>query len=139
MKPHKIVIERYSHGEEQTIGSLFIVSKFGHILFKCDTLELPWKDNKKKISCIPTGTYTVKKRFSEKYKNHLHITGVTNRSYILIHSGNFNTHTLGCVLVGELAYINDDDIVDVGNSKKTLKNLLKHIKTETITIEVVSV
>ena len=139
MKVSKLILERYSHGDNQTIGSLFGVNTTGSTLFQCDTLELPWKDNQKQISCIPTGIYKVKKRFSKKYKNHLHITEVTGRSYILIHSGNFNTHTLGCVLVGELAYINDDDIVDVGNSKKTLKKLLKHIEFNEIELQIVDI
>ncbi len=127
MKSHKIIIERYSQGEVQTIGSLFIVSEFGHILFKCDTLELPWKENKTNISCIPTGEYIVKKRYSKKFKNHLHITEVTGRTHILIHSGNFYTDILGCVLVGKLGYVNKDDIVDLSSSKKTLKSLINNL------------
>lgn len=127
MKASKLIIERYSHGEHQTIGKLFGVSEVGHIIFECDTLELPWKENKTNISCIPTGIYQVKKRYSKKYKNHLHITEVGGRSHILIHSGNYNTDTLGCVLVGKLGYVNKDDIVDVGSSKKTLKSLINSI------------
>ena len=127
MKIHKLIIERYSHGENQTIGKLFGVSEVGHILFECDTLELPWRENKTNISCIPTGIYQVKQRYSKKYKNHLHITDVTGRSHILLHSGNYNTDTLGCVLVGKIGYVNKDDIVDVGSSKKTLKSLINSI------------
>ena len=133
----KLLLERYSHGEKQTIGSLFGVTNMSSVVFQCDTLELPWRDNKKNISCIPTGVYKVKKRYSEKHKNHLHITGVTGRSYILIHSGNYNTHTLGCVLVGELAYINDDDVVDLGKSKKTLKRLLNEIELGSFELEII--
>lgn len=137
MKIEKLLIERYSYSDNQTIGNLFGLTKENHSVFNCDTLELPWKNNQKKISCIPTGIYKVKKRFSEKYKNHLHITEVTGRSYILIHSGNYNTDTLGCVLVGELGFINSDDIVDVGNSKRTLKNLLNEIEIDSFELEII--
>ncbi len=138
MKASKLLIERYSHGEKQTIGSLFGLSEFGHIIFRCDALELPWLDNQKEISCIPVGKYIVKKRFSKKFKNHLHITNVKDRTFILIHSGNFYTDILGCVLVGKLGYVNEDDIIDVGSSKKTLKTLLNLVDDE-IELEIVSI
>lgn len=128
MRAVKLLIERYSHGEKQTIGSLFGLSDFNHVLFKCDTLELTWKENKTNISCIPTGEYIVKKRYSKKFKNHLHITEVIGRTHILIHSGNFYTDILGCVLVGKLGYVNKDDIIDVSSSKKTLKNLINSLE-----------
>lgn len=137
MKAVKLVLERYSSSEVQTIGKLFGVSEVGHIVFECDTLELPWKDNKTDISCIPTGTYTVKRRYSKKYKNHLHITEVTDRTHILVHAGNYNKDTKGCVLVGKLGYLNNDDIVDVVSSKKTLKKLLNIIESQSIELVVV--
>ena len=55
MKAVKLLIERYSHGEKQTIGNMFGLSEVGHVIFECDTLELPWLDNQKRISCIPKG------------------------------------------------------------------------------------
>ena len=49
---------------------------------------------------------------------------VPNRSYILIHSGNYNKHTLGCILVGAtLSDINGDGYRDTTNSKETLNKL----------------
>ena len=128
MKATKLLIQRYSHVEKQTIGNLFGLSENGHILFECDSLELPWLNNQKQISCIPTGKYKIKKRYSKKFKNHLHITNVEDRSYILIHSGNYYKDILGCVLVGKLGYVNNDDVIDVSSSKKTLKSLLNSIE-----------
>jgi len=137
MKLTKLLIERYSHGEKQTIGNLIGLSESGHALFTCDTLELPWLNNQKQISCIPTGKYLVKKRYSKKFKNHLHITNVENRSYILIHSGNYYTDILGCVLVGRLGFVNSDDIIDVSSSKKTLKKLLNFVESD-IELEIIN-
>lgn len=128
MKISKLLLERYSPGEKQTIGNLIGVSEVGHTVFECDSLEPPWLDNKQNISCIPTGSYKLKKRYSKKYKHHLHVQDVENRTFILIHAGNYYTQTLGCILVGKLGYINNDDIIDVGSSKKTLKRLINSIE-----------
>ena len=93
-------------------------------------LELPDRDNKNSISRIDEGTYKCVKRKSRRFKNHFHVLNVKNRSYILIHSGNYNTHTKGCLLVGDsLSDINSDGELDVVNSKKTM-NLLNNLLTE---------
>ena len=93
-------------------------------VFSFYTLELPYKNNEFQISCIPKGTYNVEKRYSTKYKNHFHVLDVPNRTYILIHSGNYNTHTKGCILVGRtLTDINNDGLRDVTSSVSTLNKL----------------
>ena len=77
--------------------------------FFCKTLELPWRKNQRSISCIPSGEYTVKIRKSPKYGTTYWVTNVPNRSYILIHPGNFagdtkkgfKTHVNGCILLGK--------------------------------------
>lgn len=77
--------------------------------FMCKTLELPWRDNQRSISCIPEGEYNVVIRQSPRYGSVYWITEVPNRSWILIHAGNwagdvekgFKTHVNGCVLLGK--------------------------------------
>jgi len=77
--------------------------------FRCFTLELPWKQNTRNLSCIPAGEYTVSIRISPRYGRIYWVMKVEDRSYILIHSGNWagdsekglNTHTNGCILLGE--------------------------------------
>ena len=54
----------------------------------CATIELPWKNNSARISCIPEGRYRLVKRYSPKFRNHFLIEGVPNRSYILVHPAN---------------------------------------------------
>lgn len=54
----------------------------GH--FVCFTLELPWKENKKNISCIPEGKYELKARYSPKLQNHLEVIDVYERKLILL-------------------------------------------------------
>jgi hypothetical protein len=112
----------------QTLGELVIGN------FKCKTLELVWKDNANKISCIPEGVYQVVPRHSDKYGRHLHITNVPNRSLCLFHWGNYagsiNPKTLqsdikGCVLVGSaMSDINKDGILDIVNSKPIFAGLM---------------
>lgn len=64
----------------------------------CNTIELPWKENQKRVSCIPEGIYRVRKRFSPKFKWHLEIFKVRNRDFILFHPANNALKELnGCI------------------------------------------
>ena len=56
--------------------------------FICNAIELPWKNNETKVSCIPEGKYFIKKRYSNKFKWHLEVLDVKNRSLILFHPAN---------------------------------------------------
>ena len=47
-----LLILRDTFTDESTIGELFINGERF-----CDTLELPYRDNQRSISCIPTGSY----------------------------------------------------------------------------------
>lgn len=123
----EVKIIRSFPNAKQTLGKLFVINEF-LIEFECHTLELAWKDNKKNESCIPTGTYTMKRRFSDKYGQHWHILDVPNRDMILIHYGNFaapnKSDTKGCILVGMgLADINGDGYLDVTESKYAMEKI----------------
>jgi hypothetical protein len=64
----------------------------------CRTIELPWKNNEMKVSCIPEGKYFIRKRYSNRFKWHLEIINVKNRSLILFHPANNALHELnGCI------------------------------------------
>lgn len=64
------------------------------------TLENPWKFNKVRVSCIPTGRYECEPYSGTKYKDVYIVKNVVNRSAILIHWGNYERNTAGCVLLG---------------------------------------
>lgn len=66
----------------------------------CHTLELPWHENAKNISCIPEGVYDVSKSLSDNFGFVFRLLAVRNRSGILIHPGNSIKDTRGCILVG---------------------------------------
>lgn len=121
----RAILVRLEEGNNQTLGELNVYSGIER-LFSCKTLELPYVMNLTGISCIPKGNYTVVPRYSDKYKNHYHVLDVHNRTHILIHVGNYKTQTEGCILIGEsFAYINDDELLDISSSRKTLKELIK--------------
>ena len=98
-----VTIARTARSDQGTEGILL----FGD--FNCKTLELPWRDNARQISCIPPGEYDVELRLSNKYGRVYWVRNVPDRSYILIHSGNyagdvekgFKTHVMGCILLGQ--------------------------------------
>ena len=132
----KVVLTRFIFGEVQIIGELDVITwdaKLGRddILFKCKTLELPNLDNQQNISCIPRGTYTVRRHISPTFHECFNVCDVPGRTHILIHAGNFYTDIKGCILVGEVFLdITDDGNIDVVKSKRSLKALLRILPTE---------
>ena len=64
----------------------------------CNTIELPWRENEKRVSCIPEGKYFIEKRYSKKFKWHLEVMEVKDRSLILFHPANNAQQELnGCI------------------------------------------
>ena len=73
-----------------------------------NTLELPWRDNRRKLSRIPPGVYRCALVQSPRFGRVYHVRGVPGRDAILIHAGNvagaipkYRTHVQGCILLGE--------------------------------------
>jgi len=94
-----LLLIRDTFTKESTIGKLFINGESF-----CDTLENPWLDNQRNVSCIPEGQYKVRLRLPRESATrdylHLLVQDVPNRSYILFHIGNTAKDTSGCILVG---------------------------------------
>lgn len=64
----------------------------------CLTIELPWKDNRPRVSCIPEGKYPLRKRYSPRFGSHFELVGIPGRKYILFHAGNDAGKELrGCI------------------------------------------
>lgn len=96
----------------------------------CVTLEPPDRQNKPKISCIPTGIYTCKKVKSPKFGDTWEITNVPGRGNILFHAGNYVGDTLGCVLLAShFSKINQPNRA-VLNSGATFKEFLNLVNKE---------
>ena len=85
--------------EESDQGSVGVLRMDGKAF--CCTLEPPDRDNRQNISCIPIGTYTVRRVNSPRFGNTFEITNVPGRSHVLFHPGNRVKDTKGCVIVGQ--------------------------------------
>ena len=94
-----LLLIRDTFTEESTIGELFLNGER-----ICDTLENPYLDNQRNISCIPEGVYPVRLRLPRESATrdylHLLVQEVPNRDWILFHRGNTAKDTSGCILVG---------------------------------------
>ncbi len=92
----------------------------------CDTLENPYINNERSISCIPEGEYKVRLRTARESATreylHLLVKDVPNRDWILFHRGNSAKDTSGCILVG---FASKQDYVK--NSTFAMDLLMKEI------------
>ena len=100
-----INLKRIAHTEDGTFGVLLSGGKPFAV-----TLERPWHDNKRGVSCIPTGVYTATRcrksvyynyQDSPKFGDTFVVEQVPGRSKILFHKGNLDDDSHGCILVGE--------------------------------------
>jgi len=121
---YRLEIVRFSENDKQSLSKFVVFDDWNCELGQGYMLELPDKGNKRNISRIPEGKYKCVKRVSEKYGDHFHVKDVPNRTWILIHVGNFNTDTRGCILPGmSLVDINGDGLKDVARSGDTMDML----------------
>lgn len=105
----------------------------------CHTLELPWRDNARGVSCIPAGTYTCQRRHSEHFQCEVfEITGVPDRSDVLLHPANFTSELRGCVALGtSFADLNGDGVQDLAASRvafKAFMELMRGVNAFVLTI-----
>ena len=144
----KLTVVRTQFGTDATNGILLVDG-----LFECYTLEDQYQAVKvMHETCIPEGTYDIKFRtvggFHEKYKTRygnahygmLHLQDVPNFTYILIHAGNTDEHTSGCLIVGETQQ--DLDISDdgfIGHSGKAYSKLYNKVAKDLLLGKEVSI
>ena len=108
----KLEVLRFSSGKDSTNGILFDCTRGREFL--CYTLEDQYQTKKvMQETRIPAGEYEIKyrkeggfhKRYNERYpdihRGMLHVTNVPNFKWILIHVGNTDEHTAGCLLLGD--------------------------------------
>jgi len=98
----KITVKRRYFADTYTIGTMSIDGAYF-----CDTLEDRYRDlsREKKVpdeTCIPFGTYDVIVNVSPRLGRELpRLLNVPHFDGILIHRGNTDKDTSGCILVGE--------------------------------------
>lgn len=118
----KVILQRDYEDASGTHGRLF--SEYGDFL-GVYTLEEPWKENARRVSCIPAGEYRCKDFSGMKFQDVWQVLNVPNRDAILIHAGNTIRDTEGCILVG-LTRRKDG----VGSSRDALMWLRTHLPSE---------
>jgi hypothetical protein len=114
----KLEVLRFSSQEDSTNGILFDVTG-GERKFLCYTLEDEYREEKVAGETrIPAGTYDIVlrtvggfhsryvKKYGEMHKGMLWVWDVPGFEYILIHTGNTDEHTAGCLLVGDTQQAN---------------------------------
>jgi hypothetical protein len=126
---------RFSSAKDSTLGLLFNVTNDKRE-FLCYTLEDEYREEKVMHETrIPAGTYEIKlrtwgrihenytKRFADIHKGTLWLQDVPNFKYILIHCGNNDDHTSGCLLVGDTQTENIKSDGFVGSSTSAYKRI----------------
>ncbi|MCK5601902.1 hypothetical protein KAR91_08540 [Candidatus Pacearchaeota archaeon] len=79
------------------------------------------------ISCIPTGLYKVERKLSPRWGDSFQVMGVAGRTHIVIHNGNIEANTLGCILLGRtFGKLNGEPAVMI--SKPTVKRFMEKMK-----------
>ena len=109
----ELEVLRFSSQEDSTNGLLFDVTG-GKRRFLCYTLEDEHREEKVSSETrIPSGTYRITlrttggfhgrylKRYGDMHKGMLWVRDVPGFEYILIHTGNTDEHTAGCLIVGD--------------------------------------
>lgn len=122
---------RYGHGKKSTLSLFMINKKFSVYTIEdaFHVVKIPGETR------IPNGTYKVilrttgghharyKKKFPEFHKGMLHVINVPNYKYILIHIGNTDDDTEGCLLPGDISVNNISSAGRVENSTIAYKRI----------------
>tara|TARA_R110002167_G_scaffold331706_1_gene538384 strand:+ start:25122 stop:25568 length:447 start_codon:yes stop_codon:yes gene_type:complete len=136
---------RYNSAADYTDGLLFVDD-----VFECYTLED--EERSQKVygeTRIPDGTYFIElrteggfhNRYLNKFPSNFHkgmlwIKDVPNFEYILIHIGNTDEDTAGCLLVGTTA---DKDKNFIGASKPAYMDLYPQVRDALLDGECVAI
>ena len=108
----KLEVIRFNKGKDSTNGILFDITNERRFL--CYTLEDESREKKVRgETCIPEGEYCLgfrteggfdakyAHRFADMHMGMLEVCDVPNFKYILIHCGNTDEDTAGCLLLGD--------------------------------------
>ncbi len=135
----KLEVQRFSSKSNSTLGMLFDVTETPKFL--CYTLEDEFREVKVSGETrIPSGTYNVtlrtvgglNERYTEKFgadfnKGMLWVRDVPNFEYILIHIGNTDLDSAGCLLVGDSQTQNITKNGFIGSSTDAYKRVYPQI------------
>jgi hypothetical protein len=115
--------------QAETLGSFYGLGM--ELIAK--TMELPWKDNRRSISCIPEGIYKVIKQPPKESRPYpyFRLPNVSGRSGILIHRITYVKDLKGCIGVGaKFMDLNKDGNLDMIESSRTLAWMTENLPDE---------
>lgn len=131
----RLDLVRFGLGADSTLGKLHLDG-----IFQCFTLEDERRQKKVKgETCIPEGEYVVELRteggFHQRYRNafpDLHkgmlwIRNVPGFEYILLHCGNTDEDSAGCVLVGARPLVDLEGEFELRESQLAYKVLYPRV------------
>lgn len=135
---HHLTLLRDQTGDQGTLG---VLTAPGLLL---RTIELPWRDNARNVSCIPAGVYRCEMRPSPRFGRDLYeVLDVPARSEILIHPANlggdaslgFRSDLEGCIGPGLFETVLDGQLA-VASSRRATKTLHRLLGGEPFTLTV---
>lgn len=126
----KILLKR-CYMDNVTIGTLTA----GKLSLR--TIEPPWRNNRRGVSCIPEGSYSIEFRHSRRFNRGLPtLINVPQRAGILIHSGNTQADSTGCILVGYDLHVGGGGPILL-RSRDALSDLQRQIWIDDCEIEII--
>jgi len=142
----KLLVERFTSDNDATISAIYLDN-----VFQCFGLEDEYREEKVASETrIPPGSYKVglrttggfharyEKKFSDIHQGMLHVQNVPGFEFILIHIGNTDENTAGCLLVGTGARAGEGDM-SIQSSRVAYKKLYSKVveaaKQESLEIE----
>ncbi len=132
-----ILLERYAYLKEGTFGRLTINNKTYY------TVECPWDNNKRFVSCLPEAIYELVPHSSTKYYNTFALInqeiGVTHyeehgcsRYSCLIHAANWPRQVQGCIGTG-ISAVTINNRMQTLRSREALYEIIDLIEDQVIT------
>lgn len=132
-----VTIKRTTESDAGTEGILTATG------FKCRTLELPWRNNRRQRSCIPSGQYRCHLVDSPRFGLVYLVNGTEPRTGILIHAGNhagdtergYKSDVQGCILLGDHIGTLAGQTA-ILNSRATVRAFIKHMQAAPFLLKV---
>lgn len=139
MNPIHILVDRVKSDDDATLSIIYLNGKF-----QCFGIEDEYREDKVAGETrIPAGVYDVgvrdvggfhnrySKKFPSWHEGMLQVLDVPNFEYILIHIGNTDEHTAGCLLVGADGFTRGE--LRNGNSGYAYEKLYRKVISAAIT------